>query len=80
MIDLILNHAKIFTAGSLKEGAIAIDKGKIFKIGKEGNLPPASKKIDCKNSLILPGLIDIHVHLRDLDLSYKEDFLTGTIE
>ncbi len=26
----------------------------------------------------LPGLIDIHVHLRDLDSSHKEDFRTGT--
>src|SRR5207245_3989337 len=25
-----------------------------------------------------PGMIDAHVHLRDLDLSYKEDFTSGT--
>lgn len=28
--------------------------------------------------LTLPGLIDIHVHLRDPGETYKEDFLTGT--
>ncbi|OGK17128.1 hypothetical protein A2774_04915 [Candidatus Roizmanbacteria bacterium RIFCSPHIGHO2_01_FULL_39_12c] len=28
--------------------------------------------------LILPGLIDVHVHLRDLGQSHKEDFYTGT--
>ncbi|MFX1450150.1 MAG: dihydroorotase family protein [Promethearchaeota archaeon] len=78
MIDLILENAKIFTEGGIKEGGIAIDEGKIFKIGKESNLPPASKKIDCQGNLILPGIIDVHVHLRDLDLSYKEDFLSGT--
>ncbi len=27
--------------------------------------------------LILPGFIDIHTHLRDLNYSYKEDYLTG---
>ena len=27
---------------------------------------------------ILPGAIDIHVHLRDLEYSYKEDYFTGT--
>ena len=26
----------------------------------------------------MPGLIDAHVHLRDMKLSYKEDFTTGT--
>ena len=28
--------------------------------------------------LILPGFIDVHTHLRDLNYSYKEDYLTGT--
>ena len=28
--------------------------------------------------LVLPGLVDGHVHLRDMKLSYKEDFMTGT--
>ncbi len=29
--------------------------------------------------IALPGLIDTHVHLRDMRLSYKEDFTTGTM-
>ncbi|MFX1551690.1 MAG: dihydroorotase family protein, partial [Promethearchaeota archaeon] len=36
------------------------------------------KKIDCKNKLILPGIIDIHSHLRDMGQSKKETFLSGT--
>ena len=28
--------------------------------------------------MILPGLIDSHVHIRDPGLTYKEDFSTGT--
>lgn len=34
--------------------------------------------IDCKNMWLFPGLIDIHVHLRDLKQSNKEDFTTGS--
>ncbi len=30
------------------------------------------------NKLVLPGLIDIHVHLRDPGQEYKEDIYTGT--
>jgi dihydroorotase-like cyclic amidohydrolase len=30
------------------------------------------------NTIILPGLIDPHVHLRDPDQTHKEDFFTGT--
>ena len=31
-----------------------------------------------KGLVILPGMVDIHVHMRDFDYSYKEDFYTGT--
>ena len=57
---------------------MAIDEGRIFKIGKETNLPSASEKLDLKGLLLLPGLIDLHVHLRDQQLAYKEDFFSGT--
>ena len=77
-VDAVLNNAKIFTRGSIVEAGIAIDKGKIVKIAKDTNLPPASKKINLKGHILLPGLIDCHVHLRDQQLAYKEDFLTGT--
>jgi dihydroorotase len=35
-------------------------------------------KTDLKGLLVLPGLIDAHVHLRDEEKAYKEDFYTGT--
>ncbi len=49
-----------------------------IKIGKEHNLPNASHIIDAKGALVLPGLIDIHVHFRDLEQKYKETMETGT--
>ncbi|MHA1326274.1 MAG: dihydroorotase [Promethearchaeota archaeon] len=36
------------------------------------------KEIDCSGKIILPGIIDIHAHLRDLGQSYKETFLSGS--
>jgi dihydroorotase len=77
-VDTVLNNARIFTRGSIVEAGIAIDNGKIAKIAKDTNLPPASTKIDLNGNIILPGLIDCHVHLRDQQLAYKEDFFTGT--
>jgi dihydroorotase len=77
-VDTVLNDAKIFIRGSIVEAGIAIDKGKIVKIAKDTNLPSASKKINLKGHILLPGLIDCHVHLRDQLLAYKEDFFTGT--
>ncbi|MDH7477177.1 MAG: dihydroorotase family protein, partial [Candidatus Bathyarchaeota archaeon] len=35
-------------------------------------------KMDLKNFIVLPGLIDVHTHLRDEGKAYKEDFYSGT--
>jgi dihydroorotase len=55
-----------------------VEEGKIFKIGKETNMPNADEKINLARLLVLPGLIDAHVHLRDEGKTYKEDFYSGT--
>ena len=38
----------------------------------------ATNEVDARGLLVLPGLIDAHVHLRDPGMTYKEDFGTGT--
>lgn len=49
------------------------------KIGKLGRTAPSNvKAIDAKGCLVLPGMIDCHVHLREPGLTHKEDFYTGT--
>jgi dihydroorotase len=77
-VDTVLYNAKIFIRGNIVDAGLAIDEGKIVKIAKETNLPPASKRTNLKGNITLPGLIDSHVHLRDQQLAYKEDFFTGT--
>jgi dihydroorotase len=57
---------------------ILIDKGKIAAIGK-GLDGKGAEMIDASGKVVTPGLIDIHVHLRDPGLEYKEDIVTGTL-
>jgi len=78
IVDSVLTNARAYLNGEIKECSIAIEEGKIFKIGKETQMPRADEKTSLRNLLVLPGLIDEHVHLRDEGKSYKEDFQTGT--
>lgn len=84
---MILKNAKIYSEGLVHKGAILIANGivrtVIFK-PQEKDLKKLAKKnqddkeLDCQNKLVLPGIIDIHSHLRDMNQSEKETFLTGT--
>jgi dihydroorotase len=78
IVDSVLTNAKAYLNGQIIDCNIAIEEGKIFKIGKETQMPNADQKTNLKNLLVLPGLIDEHVHLRDEGKAYKEDFQTGT--
>lgn len=78
-VDLTLHNTKVYTEKGLTNAGIAIDNGLVVKISKETNLPKASTRINLKGNLALPGLIDSHVHLRDQELSYREDFQSGTM-
>lgn len=58
---------------------IYLDEGRIAQIGQ--NLKPADpgdKIIDARECLVMPGLIDLHVHFRDPGQEYKEDIETGS--
>ncbi len=55
---------------------VLIEDGKIAKIDK--GLKGKGEAIDAAGMIVTPGLIDIHVHLRDPGYEYKEDIVSGT--
>jgi len=84
---MILKNANIYYKGELKKGAILIENGIIKSIYEESNNynfnilienNTDQIEIDCEKRYILPGIIDIHSHLRDMEQSDKETFYSGT--
>ena len=62
------------------EGYLITKGGVIANIKK--SIPKYTKihyNFNRKGYLILPGMIDLHVHMRDFDYSYKEDFKSGSM-
>ncbi|MBD3194257.1 MAG: amidohydrolase family protein [Candidatus Lokiarchaeota archaeon] len=84
---MILKNCKIFYKGILRQGNILINNGIIqtLEFGSTNDnldnlvgLNSDKKILDVQNRVVLPGIIDIHAHLRDLNQKDKETFLTGT--
>ncbi len=76
-MSLLIKNCRLLVNGRASAKNILVKKGKISKI--TGKDPKADKVIDAKNNFVLPGLIDCHVHFREPGLTYKEDFLTGSM-
>ncbi|NJE00363.1 dihydroorotase [Thermococcus sp. JdF3] len=77
MYDLVLK-GKFLTGGKLIEGSIGVSGGRILRVST-GELKGEETIQIGRGKVILPGLIDVHVHLRDFDQRKKETVETGTM-
>jgi dihydroorotase len=58
---------------------VLIEDGRITALEPPGTIPPEGREvIDARGLMVAPGLIDMHVHLREPGEEYKETIETGT--
>ena len=77
-MKLLIQHGRVVhpVTGAVMLQDLLVEDGKISLL--ERGLPPeADQIIEATGLVVCPGLVDMHVHLRDPGLTYKEDILTG---
>jgi dihydroorotase len=59
---------------------ILLKDGRVAEIASPGKLklPEGAEVLDATGLMVAPGLVDIHVHLREPGQGYKETIATGT--
>lgn len=57
---------------------VVVENGRVKELGKGLAAPAGAETINANGKYVVPGLIDMHVHLRDPGLEYKEDIVSGT--
>ena len=57
---------------------VLIDGEKIACVGKDLEAPADAEVIDAAGKYLVPGLVDMHVHLREPGYEVKEDIESGT--
>lgn len=77
---MLLKNCKILYQDKEDIKDILIEEGKITKIYNCSEIEELDidEIIDANGNWVLPGIIDVHTHMRDPGLSYKEDFETGS--
>ncbi|MCD8117396.1 MAG: dihydroorotase [Oscillospiraceae bacterium] len=76
-MDIYLKNTRVYQQGSFSRGDALIRDGKLFF--PAGSAPEGVTAVDGRFICILPGLADVHVHLREPGFSYKETIRTGTM-
>lgn len=64
-VDTIITDGTVVTATDMFDASVAIDGGTIISVGKERSLPDADRTIDASGQLVMPGIVDPHVHIDD---------------
>jgi len=78
-VDKVFVRGKILTPAGLVEGGVAVEKGKIVAIASDAHLPHAGTVVDLKGKIVLPGIVDNHVHFVSTRHEPEgEDFESGT--
>jgi len=57
---------------------LLIADGVVLEVGLGITAPEGTESVDASGLIVTPGLIDMHVHLRDPGYEYKEDIATGS--
>ena len=77
MNDLLIKNARVISPADKLDGKydILIKDGKIAEIGKD--ITADAEVINAEGMCAVPGLVDMHVHLRDPGQTAKEDIISG---
>ena len=72
----VIKNGSVVFKDAVKKCDILVEDGKIARLGEE--LPAEGDVIDAEGLHIFPGLIDMHVHLREPGFEGKEDIESGS--
>jgi len=77
MPDLVVRNAKLVLPQGVVSGELSVERGVIKRVAVTG-APKGDVEVDAKGKLVMPGVIDAHVHVYDPKFTRREDFRSGS--
>jgi len=76
--DLVVRGGRVVTPDLVVEQDLVVDDGRISALVDRGTPVEAREVVEATGRVVLAGMIDTHVHLRDPGHPFRETFATGT--
>ena len=76
--DLIIRGHRIVTPGSIGPASLHVRGGRIAAIESFDGLPPECPVVEAGDAVVMPGLVDAHVHVNEPGRTLWEGFETAT--
>src|SRR5438874_837604 len=76
--DLVVLSTRVVTPEGTAPAAVAISDGVITAIHDHGAAPDAARRLDVGDAVLLPGVVDTHVHVNEPGRTEWEGFETAT--
>lgn len=77
-MEIFVKNGRVWNGTELVEGNVLVIDGIISAVGADVTPTEGCREIDAAGAAVLPGLVDVHVHLREPGYSYKETIADGT--
>ena len=77
-MDLVLRSRRVLTAAGLRAASVHIAGAHIARIAEWGDLSRDTQMIDAGESVVMPGVVDTHVHVNEPGRTDWEGFETAT--
>lgn len=79
--DLVIRGGRVIDPAQSFDGVadVAITDGKIAAVGRDLALDAGVESLDARGKLVVPGLVDVHLHARDAELPPVEILKTGGV-
>jgi allantoinase len=76
--DLVIRGRRVVTPEGVRAASVHIADGQIVRVGASDEVPPNVPIVDAGESIVMPGLVDTHVHINEPGRTEWEGFETGT--
>ncbi len=77
-VSLLISGAKVWLEDSFVQRDVLVEDGRVVEISDHIAPREGVRVVEASGKMLLPGLVDMHVHLREPGYGYKETIASGT--